>query len=1312
MTRLGIGFLVLGICLLISMPAFGYDSTDVVHCIGNAHIDTAWLWPKTEVRDQVIPDSYNNALNMMNANPDYRFSTSASVHYQWAKELYPSMYLSVQNRVASGEWEITGGQVVEPDTNMTSGESHVRQFLYGKRYFKDEFNKDIKIGFVPDCFGFAGSWPQIMVKSGIDFWITSKLTWNDTNQFRRGPFIWKGVDGSTIPTYNLTHNYCPSPPEVNTLRGTLDSVAALGLKESLHLYGWGDHGGGPDQAMIDQVASSNSSAEFTAQYGRVDDYYNNYLVNHLSVLPEVEGELYLEYHRGVLTSQATVKAGNRKSEVKADEAEKLSSIYQWMGGTYPHDTITYIWENVILVNQFHDILPGSSIDPVYKGPDVDGGTDAQYAYFISILQSLINTTSANLANNLDTNNYTGIPLAVVNPLAFQRTDVVEATVTFGSAPSGARVYDSGVEIPSQVLSIDGNSVTVLFIAENVPSLGAKVYHVQDATQGSYSTGLSIGSNIIENNYFRVTLSGTTGHITSLYDKVNSKEAFSADANVLHFFVDEPTSFDAWNLGPDVRDNIYTAITGLDSIQQVEAGPVRAIYKVNKSHSGSTFSQYITLYSGIDNRVDVRMETDWDENKKCLKVAFPVNVSGTQTGTFAPPLSTKWCATGAEPHWLRVDLGADETLESFVVSHAGTGGESASYNTRDFKIQLSPNGSTWSDAVTVTGNTDSKTTHNITPTSARYVRLYITDATSTSDTAARIFDFQAWTSSENVAVMKTATADTYVAGEEPGNAVDGTVPPASTDTVATYEIPYAAIRRSIKRDTSYDAARFEVAGQRWADMSEASADYGVSILNDCKYGYDALDNVLRLTLLKSPTGDPGSTNPADDGFHEFTYSIAPHAGGWEAANTVHKGMEVNYPLMPVVSGTHDGALGDSFSFASSDKDNVIISAVKRAEDDPTAYILRLYESEGAASTAVTITLANPIQEAYEMDMIEWNNIGSVSYVSNQLSLTLTDYDIRTIRVKIDLASGMETPFTPGPSPTPAPTPAPTPTPEPDLTEGGTASDNGTSNPAGEEEDKAFDNIYTTKWLVFSTTGVIQYDFAGSNSHAVNEYRVTSANDFAGRDPKNWNFQGSDNGSSWTTLDTQSNVDFSGRHETQAFPISNSTNYQMYRLQVTANSGDPELQIAEVQMYEASGTPTPEPTPGPATNPSPSNGAGSVSTTADLSWTSGYAALSHDVYFGTSSPPSFVQNQAGTTYDPGTMGSETTYYWRIDEVYSGETITGTEWNFTTEKDGCSSASFDRNEQKSLTLAKALLPLLPLLLVLGWWALGRKKRKNESK
>lgn len=983
-----------------------YDKTHVVHAIGNSHIDTAWLWTKQETINEIIPDTYHRALGMMNKYDDYRFSVPDMIHYKWAKKYYPDIYQKIKDRVAQGKWEIVGGQTLEPDTNISGGESQVRQFLYGKRFFKKEFGLDIRMGFLPDCFGFTWNWPQIMKKSGIDMWVTSKLTWNDTNQFLRGPFIWKGADGTEIPSYNLTHNYTGNTA-VSTLRGTLDSVSSYGLTESLHAYGSGDHGGGPTSSDLDGLKKANKGSEFTTIMGTVSDYYNKYLVNHLDKLRTIEDELYLETHRGVYTSQASTKWGNRMSEIRAEEAEKFSSVFEWMGGTYPYEHITEIWEEVITTNQMHDILPGSSIAEVYKGPDVDGGTDAQYAKAIKDLTRYRNQALKNLANNLDTTGR-GVPIVVTNSLSFARKGVVETEVKFSSPAQGVKIYDDGREIPSQVLSTDGNTVKFLFIAEGVPATGSKVFHVRNIPQGDYKTGLSIGNNVMENKYFKVTLSPKTGHITSLYDKENGKEAFKADANELHFFKDEPLHFDAWNLGSDVKNDVFTVIKTVDGIDLVESGPIRATYRVRKSHSNSDFTQLITLYSEID-RVDVKMATNWNEDRKLLKVSFPINVSGKSPSEGGDPLATKWCARNSEPHWLNVDLGQLYKVDGFSLAHAQAGGEQSGYNTRGYKVQSSLDGTKWTDLVVETNNSRPMSVHAIRPIDTRYVRLYITDAEQGSGTDARIYDFQVLSSGTNVAANKSVTADgSCNANEAPELAVDapnkGT--PSPSDTVATYEIPYAAIQRSIKRKSSYEKARFEHSGHKWADMSEKAANYGVSILNDSKYGWDALDNRLRLTLLKSAIYPDAN---ADDGFHEFTYSIYPHSGDWAEANTVQKGYELNYPLIPLLADSHTGTLGKSWSFAQSNQDNIIISAIKRSEDDPNAYIMRLYEAEGRAKTKVKITLPRSIASVHEMDMIEWENIGSIAFEKNQFSLQMGKFDIRTIRFELEAPRKIKPPL---------------------------------------------------------------------------------------------------------------------------------------------------------------------------------------------------------------------------------------------------------------------------------------------------------------
>lgn len=1138
----------------LSLSTNAYDSSDVVHAIGNAHIDTAWLWPKSEVRDSVVPDTYTNALNLMQNNSDYRFSASAAQHYKFFQDFSPTQWQELKSRVASGQWEVTGGTLVEADNNMGSGEAHVREFLYGKRFMREQFGIDVRVGFTPDSFGFNWSWPQIMKKSGIDFWLTSKLNWHDTNRTHKGPFIWQGVDGTKIPSYQLAFDYTGNT-STEQLDGALDAVAALGLKEALHLYGQGDHGGGPNSSDVDALRAANNALPYTVRMSKVNDYYFNYLQNNLDKLPTINTELYLETHRGVATSQAQTKRNNRNSEARAEEAEKFSSINTWLGGNYPIDEITDIWERVILVNQFHDILPGSSIDRVYKGPDIDGGVDAQYANAINKLKKIIHHTNSNIANNIDTTG-NGTPIVVTNPLSFGRTDVVETEIAFPSAPPGIKVYDNGQEIPSQSV-INGKVAKVIFIANNVPSLGAKVFHIVAAPSGTYNTGLSITNNRIENNYYNI-LFNNSGNLVSIFDKTANREALRGEGNALHFFVDEPSAWDAWNLGDDVRNDKFTTINNVTSTEIVETGPVRATFKVNRSHSGSTFSQYITLYSQVQ-RVDFQTDVNWNEDRKALKVAFPINLSGAQQGSFTQPHFLKWCSLNTGDHWLRVDLGSFQSIKQFKVQHATAAGEALRFNTRNYQIQVSDEGNIWSPVVNVTNNTLGHTTHDINPTSARYVRLYITAPTQDNDPAARIYDFQVInTNGENVALRKNVSADGECNENEAARfAVDGVEKGPASDTIATYDIGYGAISRPIKRDDKFEQARFEVNGQKWGDLSELAANFGVSILNDGKYGWDAKDNRLRLTLLKSAVGTLGSTNPADDGFHSIKYALYPHLSGWQAANTPGKSYEFNYPLLATTTDSHTGSLGKSFSFASVNQEQVNISAIKQAEDDPNAFIIRLHETKGEGPTPVTLTLASDILEAYEMDMIEWNNIGNSNFTGNRLNLTMGSFDIRTIRVVLKGAQGAK----------------PTINGNIDYTDqGGTTSSQYNDSPVNESHDNVFDDNVSTKYLTFHNSAWVQFTFNNNARKKLTSYSLSSANDAPERDPRNWTLLASNDGNDWTTLDTRTNEFFPARLLKREFSVDSNIEYSMYRLQMTNNSGA-ILQISDIELIGKSDTDLP-------------------------------------------------------------------------------------------------------------------------------------------
>lgn len=845
--KIGVIFLVALLVFVWGTGAgiFAYDKTYTAYMAGNAHIDTAWRWP---LIDSAIEcnTTFTNATNLMNSNADYRFSASASQHFKWVKEYYPSLWNTIKSKYTAGQWENVGGQVVEPDLNVPSGESLVRQSLYAQKFFQSEFGAKCTIGWVPDVFGFTGAMPQILKKSGMDYFVTTKLNWNDTNAFPYEIFKWQGIDGTQVVSYKPLRDYVNiySDSDINT---SLNKPNSLGIKKSLCLYGSGDHGGGPTQSNINQIHSQDANGSLPHVYcKKASDYFNSLTSTEKNALPVWDGEMYLENHRGTFTTWGATKKYNRICEIAADQAEKFSSVATWLGAAqYPMEKITKAWDK-ILTDQFHDILPGSSITQVYK----DMWDDSELA--LNHLNSSLQNAFAGIVNRVDTSG-NGVPVVVFNPLSFSRRNPVEVDVTFPSAPGGVRVYDSNnIEVPSQVKSINGNTAKIVFVADGVPSLGYRVFRAESTTSGSYSTGLSIGSNVIENQYFRIEISGTTGNISRIYDKTNAKEALSGgEGNVLQVYEnDTPTSYDAWNMD---KDDFATSVTPVSlnspaSITIVESGPVKATYKVTKNYNQSTFDQYITLYHNMD-RIDLKLDAGWWETHKCLKVAFPFNAA------------------------------------------------------------------------------------------------------------------------------------------------------AST---ATYEIAYGAVSRSTARSSSFDAARFEVPGHRWADLTYNN--YGVSLLNDSKYGWDALNNRLRLTLLRAPStpilNGPDSGGPtADMGSHVINYSVYPHSGDWKSANTPYKGLELNYPLLPVTATAHSGSLGKTFSFASVNQPNIVISAIKKIEDAASNdLIIRLYETQGAASTNATVTLAGNINSISETNLLE-ENTGTPSYGGNQFSATFGKFEIKTFRVSV-------------------------------------------------------------------------------------------------------------------------------------------------------------------------------------------------------------------------------------------------------------------------------------------------------------------------
>jgi alpha-mannosidase len=690
---------------------------------GNAHIDAAWLWPWTETVD-VVHRTFGTALQLMHEYPQYTYTQSAAAYNQWMFEKYPSLHQQIVDRVKEGRWEMVGGMWVEPDLNMPDGESLVRQLLIGKRYFKEKFGSDVRIGWNPDSFGYNWQLPQIYKKSGIDYFVTQKMMWNDTNQLPLKLFWWQSPDGSRVLTY-FPHDYVN---EIDPVRIASDIDIARkrnpGTPLMMHLYGIGDHGGGPTRTMLDsglhwteparvipqmkfgtaQSFFSNIETQLDTEHSPVWNYKalasgNNSLpappTGKLS-LPVWNDELYFEYHRGVMTTQANHKRNMRASEEQLLNAEKYSSL-AWLSGTpYPQSRLNEAWQKA-LFNQFHDLAAGSGIGVLYKDSQRD----------FDVVRWTTEEASAQalgaIAAQVKTNGGNGVPVMVFNPLGWARSDLATFDVQL-PAPSkaGISVVDSqGKPLPFQVLSKNDATHSYHLLAEvkDAPSLGYKVLHVS-AGGSSAPSDLHAEGLILENALLRVVIDRQTGCITSLYNKQAKFESIAAGGcgNQLQTFQDTPKDYDAWNIDAGF-DKQVTALDKADSVELVEKGPLRATIRVARTWQNSKFVQDISLYAGLA-RVDVANSIDWHETHVLLKAAFPLAASSANAtyeipfGSIERPTTrnNSWEAAKFEVPALRwADLG--DGTNGFSLINESKYGYDAKDNILRLSLLRSP---TWPD----------------------------------------------------------------------------------------------------------------------------------------------------------------------------------------------------------------------------------------------------------------------------------------------------------------------------------------------------------------------------------------------------------------------------------------------------------------------------------------------------------------------------------------------------------------------------------------------------------------------------------------
>lgn len=574
---------------------YAVDGRDTLVCVGQTHIDLAWLWTLAQTREKV-QRSYATVVELMKRYPEYKFMASQPQLYQFLKEESPELYEEVKRLVKEGRWEAEGGMWVEADCNVTSGESLVRQFLYGKRFLQKEFGVDSHIMWAPDTFGFSGTLPQIMQKSGVDTFITNKMNWSHWNQFPYEIFNWQGVDGTNVRAIQLTQQKkvrggkpllftsLDSYMKPENVRGSWERFTQKELTdEVLHVYGYGDGGGGPTAEMLENAKRMQKGIGFCPKVTL--ETFDSYVQRKLSLwndphVPTHRGELYLEAHRGCLTSIARTKRLNRQCEFSCYGAELWSSVEkELLGGDYPQEQMDKSWKTILL-NQFHDILPGSAIQAV---------NEQAYGELEGVLEDSRKITEAKLhaiAENVQTDG----GLLVFNPHGFANSGYV---------------------------TVDGQKRYV----ENIPAKGYAVVSPK-ALDGS----VKVGDHTMENKFLKLTFDENY-NLCSVYDKQARREVIDTHkgvGNQLEVFEDySHDEFDAWEIKSYHVEKRYP-MNDVQSVKTVTDGGRTGI-TVERKFLDSTLVQTVWMYEDTQ-KVDFETYVDWKQEHLLLKAAFPVQIN--------------------------------------------------------------------------------------------------------------------------------------------------------------------------------------------------------------------------------------------------------------------------------------------------------------------------------------------------------------------------------------------------------------------------------------------------------------------------------------------------------------------------------------------------------------------------------------------------------------------------------------------------------------------------------------------------------------
>ncbi|MHA6533874.1 alpha-mannosidase [Paenibacillus sp. BAC0078] len=866
--------------LRADIAGIGGNAEGTIHMVGQSHIDIAWLWPARETVRKTSR-TFSTVHALMEEYPEYQFAQSQPQLFAYLKENDPVLFAKVKERIREGRWELVGGMWVEPDLNIPSGESLMRQMLYGQRFYLEEFGKTSDIEWLPDTFGYCASLPQILRHGGVRYFMTTKLGWNDTNVFPYDLFHWVGIDGTAMLSY-LNHGV-----NENTLpKDVHDHWQSFREKkthnEQMLLYGHGDGGGGVTREMLEYIRRAELMVgQPASQISSAADFFAG-IRERQPKLPEWRGDLYLELHRGTYTTHGRNKRNNRKAEILYREAE----LWQTVAASFmkPEERSSSTeqlhkgWK-LVLLNQFHDIIPGSAITEAYET------SEKEYREVFNLGHSALQPGLQALAGQVAAEGE-GTPYVLFNSLGWARDVVAAITVPDHTELENAALADmqlAGKELTNSGLSSkelakaaptkatpadltwtaydeDGHSLSMDLVSESsaagpveqktayihvpqVPAFGYKTIWLRRETTEAVAavehtplTGYAPLNDSWDTPHYRLAFN-ERGEITSLFDKTAGREIVlpGGRANRFHFFHDRPTLWDAWDI-----DNRYeeqpAGEAELVEKYVLHSGKVQDVLRFRWKLGQSEITQDLILYAN-DRRIDFKTHVEWNEAHKLLKVGFPV------------------------------DVVADK---------------------------------------------------------------------------------------------------------------------------ATYEIPFGALERPTHRNTSWEQAQYEVCGHRFADVSEHG--YGVSLLNDCKYGYDVQASTIRLSLLRAPKW-PDVT--ADLGSHDFTYSLYPHEGDWRSAHTLRKAAELNHEIPVIAATMKTGQLPSTGALISFHGQHVVLDTVKPSEDGQGS-ILRLYESSGGRE-AVKLGWKQPFSEVYLSNALE-QQLEPVAHHQGEFELCFAPFEIKTIYMK--------------------------------------------------------------------------------------------------------------------------------------------------------------------------------------------------------------------------------------------------------------------------------------------------------------------------